>query len=102
MIHEDNHVHFKLVVELFRNAWHICDYFQRISSYKKLIKVTVWIFRFSKNSNLKSEQRKLTDLDLDDLKQEGKFDLRKIQKKESKENIKNMQTLRMLDGLISI
>ena len=78
------------------------DYFHRISSYKKLIRVTAWVFRFTKNSKLKSEERKLTDLDLDDLKQAEKFVLRKIQEKELKENIKNMQTFRGSDGLLRV
>ena len=56
--------------------------------------MTLWILRFSKNSKLKPEERKLTDLDIDDFKQAEKFVLRKIQDIELKENIKNIQTFR--------
>ncbi|GBM71070.1 hypothetical protein AVEN_140179-1 [Araneus ventricosus] len=69
----------KSIVSVTNTTTEQLEYFSKVSSFRKMTRITVWIFRFYKNAKAQKKERKGGTLDLEEVEAAEKFILKQVQ-----------------------
>ncbi|GBO42559.1 hypothetical protein AVEN_160208-1, partial [Araneus ventricosus] len=93
----------KSIVSVTNTTTEQLEYFSNVSSFRKMTRITAWIFRFYKNAKTQKKERKGGTLDLEELEAAEKFILKQVQSQCFSGNEKlNLQTFLDSDGLLRV
>ncbi|GBN21007.1 hypothetical protein AVEN_204555-1, partial [Araneus ventricosus] len=89
----------KSIVSVTNTTTEQLEYFSKVSSFRKMTRITAWIFRFYKNAKTQKKERKGCTLDLEEVEAAEKFILKQVQSQCFSGNEKlNLQTFLDSDG----
>ncbi|GBL85852.1 hypothetical protein AVEN_195770-1, partial [Araneus ventricosus] len=93
----------KTIVSVTNTTTEQLEYFSKVSSFRKMTRITAWIFRFYKNAKTQKKERKGGTLDLEEVEAAEKFILKQVQSQCFSGNEKlNLQTFLDSDGLLRV
>ncbi|GBM39184.1 hypothetical protein AVEN_208358-1 [Araneus ventricosus] len=93
----------KSIVSVTNTTTEQLEYFSKVSSFRKMTRITAWIFRFYKNAKTQKKERKGGTLDLEEVEAAEKFILKQVQSQCFSGNEKlNLQTFLDSDGLLRV
>ncbi|GBL76691.1 hypothetical protein AVEN_53386-1 [Araneus ventricosus] len=93
----------KTIVSVTNTTTEQLEYFSKVSSFRKMTRITAWIFRFYKNAKTQKKERKVGTLDLEEVEAAEKFILKQVQSQCFSGNEKlNLQTFLDSDGLLRV
>ncbi|GBM62686.1 hypothetical protein AVEN_257282-1 [Araneus ventricosus] len=93
----------KSIVSVTNTTTEQLEYFSNVSSFRKMTRITAWIFRFYKNAEIQKKERKGGTLDLEEVETAEKFILKRVQSQCFSGNEKlNLQTFLDSDGLLRV
>ncbi|GBN73237.1 hypothetical protein AVEN_155507-1 [Araneus ventricosus] len=93
----------KTIVSVTNTTTEQLEYFSKVSSFRKMTRITAWIFRFYKNAKTQKKERKGGTLDLQEVEAAEKFILKQVQSQCFSGNGKlNLQTFLDSDGLLRV
>ncbi|GBL98686.1 hypothetical protein AVEN_19727-1 [Araneus ventricosus] len=93
----------KTIVSVTNTTTEQLEYFSKVSSFRKMTRITAWIFRFYKNAKTQKKERKGGTLDLEEVEAAEKFILKQVQSQCLSGNEKlNLQTFLDSDGLLRV
>ncbi|GBO44059.1 hypothetical protein AVEN_257492-1 [Araneus ventricosus] len=93
----------KTIVSVTNTTTEQLEYFSKVSSFRKMTRITAWIFRFYKNAKTQKKERKGGTLDLEEVEAAEKFILKQVQSQCFSGNEKlNLQTFLDSDGLLKV
>ncbi|GBM60852.1 hypothetical protein AVEN_179007-1 [Araneus ventricosus] len=93
----------KTIVSVTNTTTEQLEYFSKVSSFRKMTRITAWIFRFYKNAKTQKKERKGGTLDFEEVEAAEKFILKQVQSQCFSGNEKmNLQTFLDSDGLLRV
>ncbi|GBM82309.1 hypothetical protein AVEN_193555-1 [Araneus ventricosus] len=93
----------KSIVSVTNTTTEQLEYFSKVSSFRKMTRITAWIFRFYKNAKTQKKERKGGTLDLEEVEAAENFILKQVQSQCFSGNEKlNLQTFLDSDGLLRV